>query len=454
MLTHLALAALVVLQATADEPRPGAPGVGDSLFATLGNGGYDALHYDLELAIDPRSGELRGTCTLRAVATHALSAFHLDFAGPTIESLGVDGASAAFERKGNELVVTPASPIAARQEFSVVTRYAGKPRAMLSPAVPIPVGWMASHERVFVLSEPDGAQTLYPVNDHPTDKATYSFALTVPEPFTAAANGLPQGVDSDEGERTFRFAARDPMASYLVTVAVAELDLVASEGPGGLPLYHYFPAGTRDQYAKELALTGRLLEAFAGWFGPYPFESFGAVVADVPLPGALETQTLPTYGSRAFREEVIAHELAHQWFGNSVSLADWRDIWLAEGFATYAMWLWTEREQGTAAYERTVRARHAMARRLGLGAPAAPAVHELFGQAVYMRGALVLHALRVAVGDELFFDVLRAWTKRHAGGNATTAQLVALTSELAGRDLAPLLWPWLADAQVPDLPER
>ncbi|MFG0317161.1 MAG: M1 family metallopeptidase, partial [Planctomycetota bacterium JB042] len=434
-------------------PRPGAAGAGDPLFPGLGNGGYDVERYDLVLEVDPDAAEIVAACRVTATARHALSALNLEFGTLEIASVAVDGAAAAWERSGRELTVTPGRPIERGARFEVAVEYAGTPQPIRSRAFPLPIGWMAFGDESFVLSEPEGAASWFPCNDHPSDKALFTFAVTVPEGYTAAANGRRVGVDErEDGARTFRFEADEPMATYLATLAIGAFDVVEGETDDGVPLVHYLPEGTADDYADRIAFTAEVLPWLAERFGPYPFSSCGAVVAEVPFPGALETQTLPTYASVAFREDVIVHELAHQWFGNSVTVREWEDIWLAEGFAMFAMWLAEERDGGREAYDDAVREHHAQADGLGIGPPATPPVHDLFGLNVYVRGALVLHRLRVLLGDEAFFEMLRAWSAAKRHGNATTEEFVRHADAFSDDDVAAALEPWLYGEDVPELP--
>ncbi len=438
----------------ADAPRAGAPGVGDEYFPELGNGGYDVQHYDVAMRVDPVSGRIEACTTVDAVASEALSSFDLDLWGLEVRSVEVDGAPARISRAGRELVVRPAAPLAAGRPFRAVVRYDGVPELAPDPSVARMglkgVGWWKRDSGIYVVSECAGASSWLPSNDHPSDKATFTFAITVPAPWQVAANGLLEGVDEEGGQRTFRWRARDPMATYLATVNVVQLELEEWTGPGGLPLRLYHPA---DASEKELAAQrrmGDMIEHFATLFGPYPFEAFGGLITPEQMGGALETQTLPVY-SRGMGEGVVAHELAHQWFGDCVSLAQWKDMWLNEGFASYAEWLWTEHERGPEALEgRAARAyRHLRGSRVG--PPVEPGVESLFSGRVYQRGAYVLHMLRGELGDATFFALLRRWVADHRDGNATTADFERLADEVAGRSLAAFFQTYLRDPVVPEL---
>ncbi len=444
----------------------GALEIGDPYFPGLGNGGYDVEHYALELALDMTSDELEARATLRARALEELAGFSLDLYGLEVEGVSVDGAEARFERpppsgekdrqgrlpKTSELVIWPARTLAAGSTFEVEVRYSGTPETRPDPSVPfLPgVGWDRKESGVYVVSECIGASSWFPCNDHPRDKATYSFRVTVAKPYTVAANGLLQEVLEEGDARTFVFAARDPMATYLVTLNVAEFGVFEDVGPRGIPLRTYHPLDASAAELADFRRQGEVLEFLETKFGPYPFECAGAVLSYENIGGALECQTLPVYG-RGCNLEVIVHELAHQWFGDAVSPDLWRDMWLNEGFASYAEWLWDEHVGGPAAYQETARRSYARLRQGKTGSPFDPGVTRVFSGRVYTRGALVLYGLRAEVGDEAFFRILEGWVSSRAGGNGSTHDFVAHASASAGRDLGPFFAAWLFAEVTPEI---
>ncbi len=440
-------------QDAGSDPRPGDAGLGDRYYPTLGNGGYDARHYDVRLDVEMEDGSVKAGVALRAVALHALSSFNLDLVGLEVDEVRVDGADATFAREGDELVVTPAKALAEGGEFTVEVDYHGVPGVVKDPGVPfVPgVGWMFKDGAIYTLSEPSGTRGWVPCNDHPSDKATWSFAITVAKPYTAAANGILVETTESEDRRTFRFRASDPMASYLTTVNVGKFEVERSEGPDGLPLTHYFPPEYPAKAREAFARTGEMIEFFAERFGPYPFECYGGLVAHFQIGGALETQTLPVYSAGA-DEDTVAHELAHQWFGNSVSPASWDHLWLNEGFATYATWLWAEHVGGERAYVRRTGRATRMIRQMEMGPPGDTG-EVIFSMSVYVRGAYVLHALRELLGDEAFFETLRTWAERYHDGVANTADFVAVAEEASGQELDAFFETWVYGEDVP-LPEE
>lgn len=340
--------------------EPGDPGIGDPYFSEMGNGGYDVDRYRIELAVDMDDETVAARVVIVAHALHDLSAFNLDFSGPAIDSVAVDGTAAEYERDGGELIITLPEAVRAGTEFAAEIVYAGDPSSGSSTGVTSrESSWVWYREGSFVAGEPSGASGWYPVNEHPLDKALYEIVVVVPEPYSVAANGVLVGTSELGGERTFHWLSDDPIAPYLVTVNIAEFDLVSTVSPGGIPVRNYFAEGVSASTRENFDLQPEMLDFFAGIFGPYPFDVYGVVVHDLNLGFALETQTLSFFGSSFVNETVVAHELAHQWFGNSVSLSEWDDIWLNEGFATYASLLWAEHVHGASTLEREIEGMYA-----------------------------------------------------------------------------------------------
>jgi peptidase M1-like protein/immune inhibitor InhA-like protein len=643
----------------------GAPGAGDPYFPRDGNGGYDTEHYDLDVEYDPATDVLTGVATLDATATQNLSKFNLDLDGLTVRSVLVNGAAAKWSRAKDELTITPTTGILSGTPFTVEIRYDGVPATL-----PNGFGFIHTDDGALVMGQPQVADTWYPVNDHPSDKASYTFHITVPSGLEAIANGELVGSTTSGGKTTWTWDAAEPMASYLTTATIGEFDLRSYQAQGipfwdaldpdlydpasaprtgngfalsqlapaaqsykrlshtmtvpagggeltawidrdteplfdfvfvevhtvgaddwttlpdlnghtsqstdfacpyWLPLHpfleHYqtqktkgckstgstgewnAATGDSDGYEQwrvdlgafagrdvEVAITyvsddaiqesgvyvdditgpggqgttsfeadgdpadgwtvpgapadsptnendwiigtaadlppstgesvdasfdrhGEILGFLSDTFGPYPFSASGGVVDDPKGAGfALENQTRPVYSRDFFSapgdgDSVVVHELAHQWFGDSLAVARWQHIWLNEGFATYAEWLWSEdQDLGTAQeifdfwYNEIPPDDPFWQIVVGDPGPA-----NLFDGAIYIRGAMTLHQLRLAVGDDDFHTILTTWAADHEGGNVTTDEFIALAEQVSGQQLDGLFQTWLFTAGRPDL---
>ena len=662
----LALALAMTMTATAAESHhrqaggghPGAAGVGDPYYPLDGNGGYDVSHYNLDLRYDPATDLLAGRATIKARATKHLSSFNLDLDGLTVRDITVDDRPATWSRDGQELTVVPRRSLPKQQRFTVRVTYDGVPHPIGDPNIGIS-GFLATDDGFDIAGQPHVAATWFPVNDHPTDKASYRFRVTVPNGPEVVANGDLVDKRSRNGWTSWTWRAEDPMASYLTTVDVGEFDFTTYRrngvryldaidpdllGPlaepstgtkfavsqaadssykrlartiavpaGGAtvdfmitrdteqdwdfafveartvgeddwttlpdtlghttqdtgqacfdwPGLHPFitthyqtvdvsagtcaPSGTTGEWwaasgssdgpehwqvdltpyagsTVELAisyasdgfvqLAGVFVDdivvstgegstsfesGFDGWtvpgppagspgndndwiigtvadvppspgdiaagsfarqpeilaflasnFGRYPWRSAGGIVDDIEDIGfALETQTRPIYSQHFFSDPlsgdgVVVHELAHQWYGDSLAVKRWRNIWLNEGFATYAEWLWSERE-GLGTTQQIFDSFAALPAdhpwwQVKIGDPGP---NQLFEYPVYFRGAMTLHVLRQQVGDPNFFKILRTWAKSRAGDNVTTAEFIALAESISGQDLGGLFRTWL-----------
>jgi Peptidase family M1 domain/Peptidase M1 N-terminal domain len=651
------------------ELLPGAPGVGDPYFPLDGNGGYDVRHYLLDLAYDPATDVLTGTATITARATQNLSTFNLDLEGLTVRSIEVNGRSATWSREGGELTVIPQRGLRNRTRFTAVVTYDGIPETLGDPSLGAS-GFFHTDDGALVVGEPDVAATWFPVNDHPIDKAAYTFEIAAPEGLEVVANGVLQRSRTRQGWTTWTWNAKEPMASYLAMMAVGEFDVRAYRedglrfwdaldpdlfdpiaprtgdqfalsqvgdlsykrlartisvpatgaqlsfwitrdtepnwdfafveahtvgqddwttlpdlnghtgqdtgfscpfwlslhpflehyqtdngdgtcSPGGSSGAWWAASGASDGYelwAVDLSayagtdvdvsisyasddivqLTGAFVDdvtvssgsgttsfeddgdTLDGWavpgapagsspnpndwivgsaddapptlgeiaegsfarqgeiidflsdtFGRYPFSAAGGIVDDLDDLGfALENQTRPIYGKGFFGDSVsgdsvVVHELAHQWYGDSLAVEEWQHIWLNEGFATYAEWLWSEREGLGTAQENfdffySVFPPEDPFWAVTIGDPGAA---DLFNFAVYARGAMTLHQLRLAVGDDDFFRILRRWASSQAGGNVNTTEFIDLAERISGQQLDELFQTWLFTPGRPDIPE-
>ena len=449
----VALAALLAAAGPASAGPLGTSGVGDPYFPLAGNGGYHVGHYDLTLRYDPGSRHLTGKAVLTARATQRLSRFDLDLDGLKVTGLTVDHVKAEYRRDGQELVITPRHALRKGGRFQVAVTYSGKPAPVTDPDGSLD-GWIPTDDGAFVAGEPQGAMTWFPGNNHPTDKASYDFTITVPEGKSAVANGVFLGQRTAHRQTTFRWRQSEPMAAYLATATVGTFKTERYTTRGGIQVYDAVDPREASAAAPVLKQLPSVLEWESKLFGPYPFRAAGAIVDRAPAVGyALETQTRPVYDS-APDLSTLVHESAHQWFGDSVSLTSWKEIWLNEGFATYAEWLYSEQHGGASA-QKTFDELYKRPASDGLwafppGNPGGGA--NIFATPVYARGAMTLHALRKAVGDPTFFRILRARAAGHRNGHGTTRQFVRLAERQSGKHLDALFHTWLYAAGKPNTP--
>ena len=428
---------------------PGAPGNGDPFFPNAGNGGYDVASYDLTLEWEPEGNRLEGTAVLTATATQNLSRFNLDLRGFTISRVLVDRRDASHVREGeHELVITPKSGVLAGRRFTVTIEYSGTPAVVTDPDQSIE-GWVPTDDGAFVVGEPQGSSAWYPVNDTPRDKATFLFRITVPEGLTAMANGVLVSNATAGGKTTWVWNETDPMAPYLATSTIGRFDLTISK-IGSIPSYvaidPQLPAGNVLRKMPEM------VEFFESIYGPYPLNAVGGIVDSAKNVGySLETQTKPVY-DRMPNELTVAHELSHMWYGDSVTLSTWPDIWLHEGFATWSEWIWSEHTGQKSAQQFFDNHYNTPPQDVVFwtpppGNPGTPVL--LFNGTIYNRGGMTLQALRTKVGDFDFFRIMRSWAQQNRYSNVSTPMFVALAEQTSGIELDRFFDVWLYQPDKP-----
>jgi Peptidase family M1 domain/Peptidase M1 N-terminal domain len=441
------------LSATAQaQYSPGSRSLGDRLLPALGNGGYDVQHYDLAIDYDPVANTMTSSATIDALATQSLSEFSLDFRGMTVTAVTVNGAPAAAPtREDDKLIIKPAAGIDDNAPFTVKIDYTGVPQEVEDPDESLE-GWLRTGDGAFVVNEPMGSMAWYPNNNHPLDKATYDFHITVPSAKTALGNGeLVSRVDNPNGTTTWNWREAFPMATYLATATVGDFDYsqaLASTALGAsgaaLQLYNAIdsshPAATKSNVLATLAREDQITSFLTSTYGRYPFDSVGAVVDRLSGLGyVLEVQTkihFPNVGSNQnISVNTLSHEISHQWFGNSVSLKQWEDIWLNEGWATWSQWNWTSLYNGGATPAQLFASTYTSTQqpsRWNIPSADLPSAANLFDTfPVYTRGAMTLEGLHQILGDDAFLELARTWQAEHRYGNADTADFIALAKRIA-----------------------
>lgn len=440
-------------------------GVGDRLYPYLGNPGYDVASYDLSFAY-PGSNDkpLQAVTTIHAWTTAPLERLNLDFAHGTVESVQVDGRPAAFTGAGDDLVVTPATPLPEDTWTRITVRHTSDPRAVKGRDG----GWVRTADGLVMANQADAAHLVFPCNDHPSDKAMFTIRITAPHGYTAVANGMPAGVTRAGGSTTWTYRTQHPMATELAQVSIGRSAVLHRTGPHALPVRDVVPAADRAALEPWLAKTPDQIAWLESKIGPYPFETYGVLMAKAATGFELETQTLSLFEKDLFTdpaypkwyiESIMVHELSHQWFGDSVSPRTWSDVWLNEGHATWYEAMYAEEkahkpmvDRMKAAYANSDRWRAAG------GPPALPKPPEpgqkigIFRPNVYDGAALVLYALRQEIGRTAFERLERAWVSRHRDGSATTADFTRLAADIAGRDLTGFFQAWLYGEKTPAMP--
>jgi aminopeptidase N len=460
-----------------DRPSPGAAGIGDRLFPTLGNGGYDVQHYDLDLryATSAPSQGVDGTVTLLATATQSLSRFDLDFAGDSVGSVSVNGLPARFERVGEDIVITPRLPLLKGLPFVVqVSHYTAHP-TIPDPNNILAAPFFITPDGSATSGQPAGTHMFLPSNDHPRDKASFTIRFDVPAGEGAFANGVLVSRSTSHGRSHYLYVERQPMATELIQLAVGNYRTIDRGFHDGFPVRDVIAPSLSGILADKLPLELDHLDWMQARVGRYPFDIYGSFVVDALLGFALETQTISLYDRGWFDgsygpgigtwDPTMVHELSHMWFGDSVSPYEWSDVWQNEGHATWYQWTYAaehgellENSGVSADLDETFKFVYSLGDiyRGVLGPVAMPldnTVLHLFSQQQYYGDALVLYALRQKVGNATFSRIERAWVDRYEGQSPSTADFIALAAQVAhDPGVAPFLHDWLYGTKTPPMP--
>ncbi len=430
----------------------------DPYFPDNGDPRYRVHRYEITLDYRPGPNRLSGTARINAIAGRgALGEFFLNLADFRIGRVRVDGRQAQYTHRGGRLRVRPAKSVRGGAAFTVEVHWSGNPKPVNSPWGGI--GWEELGDGALVASQPVGAPSWFPCNDRPVDKASYLLSVTVPSAYSVVTGGRLLTRTTRASTTTWVYEQSAPTSSYLVGLAIGKYQtvLLGDLGPGGVPQHGHIPAELLPLFSRDFARQPAMMELFQEVFGPYPFDEYAVVVTEEELDVPVEAQGLSLFGVNHVdgargSERLVAHELAHQWFGNSVSVADWRHIWLNEGLAKYAEWLWSERSGGRSAHQLA-----SAAYRLLSGLPqdlrlADPGRKSMFDDRLYERGGVVIHAVRCLLGDAAFFPMLRGWAGLHRGGAVTTSTFVAHVGRFAAEPVDEFFDAWVYEGALPAFP--
>ena len=423
----------------------------------VGNPDLRIDHYDLDLdyRIGPNRLSARARLTGRVLAE--TTTILLDLTGLRVTKAAVNGSKVRYSTRGKKLRLTTET-LPKDQPVTIDISYVGNPQ----PAVGTwgDIGWEELEDGVLVAGQPIGASTWFPCNDHPSNKSKYRIRVLTENEYTVVSNGGLVDKTRKAGRTAWTYESQTPLATYLATVQIgryryAQLSAEAGAKKSSVPLGLY--AGEHwNAASKRLGIQHSMMNLFTDRFGPYPFDRYDVVVTDDELEIPLESQPLSVLGPNHLgteweAERLVAHEMAHQWFGNSLTPRRWSDIWLNEGFACYSEWLWSEESGRASAHDCATQWHEALAdepQDFLLGDPGGP---DMFDDRVYKRGALCLHALRLEIGDEDFFAALAEWTTKNRHSSVETDDFIACVSKAAGRDVAEVVRPWLDEEELPRL---
>lgn len=331
---------------TTDPPQqPTGSGVGDVLYPELGNPGLDVLHYDVTLTYDPTTDMVAGTVGIDVQLTDDRDEITLDSIGLTTAQVTVNGQPVVAVADDPEMRIPLPQPGTAGDTLRIEVAY-----NFVSELIDSDIGWSNTAGGSYVLNEPDGTRYWLPSNDHPSDKATYTFTISAPVGMTAVANGTLADHRTVGDQEVCVWQQDQPMATYLIQLLTGDYEVIPGTGPNDLPLINVVLRSDRETMQPFVDVTTAMIDFFDDYFGPYPLDSYGIAITDSFGGLAMETQGRSLFSREDFlggalgetQQFLLSHELAHQWFGDAVSPTAWTDIWLNESFATYGEWMWLE----------------------------------------------------------------------------------------------------------------
>lgn len=410
----------------------------------------DVVHYEIDLELSDLTDEVSGMTTVQVMMQQdGVSGMWLDFAGMTVDKLSVGERARPFSLTDGHLAFTFDRPYSRHEIATVQIRYHGKPE---KPGLIITK--TKSGRRVFFAENwPNRAHHWFPSIDHPWDKATVDFAITAPEKYDVVANGrLVETRSLMDGRKVTRWSESKPIPTYCMVIEAAEFSIQPRGNAAGIPLSFYsYP---QDSGAAELRLarSSQALDYFSNLIGPYPYEKLAQVEASTST-GGMENSSAIFYSEDAFQdvytgEMPVPHEIAHQWFGDAVTAADWDHLWLSEGFATYLDALFHENLEGRERLKQTMAQAAEAVKKFHQMHPAPlidPELKDLMRKLNafnYQKGAWVLHMLRKVLGDETFFKGIRRYYGLYEGKDAVTEDFQEVMESASGTSLSVFFRQW------------
>ena len=425
----------------------------DSVYPAVGDPRVDALHYDLDLAWQPRAERLTGRAVITFRAARTAPRFQLDLGAPlTVRGATIDGEPVRIARRGKDLVLR--APIEEDERYELALDYDGTPEPAPAPTTRSDfseTGFTVTRTgEVWTMQEPYGAYTWYPVNDQPSDKALYDITVHAPPGWTGVANGELTALTTDDGGTTTTWQLDEPASSYLTTLAIGDYEWSSNTSASGLRVDYWTPRGM-DQPLDSIRTAAATVDWVEDRLGDYPFDSLGLVVTDSQ--SAMETQTMITLGTNDYvlSPQVVAHEVVHQWYGDQVSPSDWRDVWLNEGMTMLLQWVY-EDEHDIRPLRQSLRSARSADQQLRdqYGPPGAYDPRQFGGSNIYWTPALMWNELRKELGDDEFYAVARSWLADHDNTSASREQVYDHWEAETGRELSAFFDAWITGDRTPE----
>ncbi|MBS1516762.1 MAG: M1 family metallopeptidase [Bacteroidetes bacterium] len=412
---------------------------------------YDVKEYSLKVSFGIPEKKIFGDMTMRSLnLSDTLNSIYIDLASNLkLNSVKLNGTDARYKRTFDYIIVFSGGEINKNDNFEIKINYEGIPENKGFDSFNIKK--FDEEPAIYTLSEPNYAKTWWPCKDVLTDKAETDVYITVPPQLTAVSNGLLEEViNENDGQKTFHWKSSYPISTYLVSLAIGKYDkwtdtYSSADGKIQMPVEYYtFPSFT-DKAKIDWQNTVSMIKFFSGKFGEYPFinEKYGMALFGW-VGGAMEHQTISSMGYTLITgngryEDVVVHELVHQWFGDAVTPDSWKDIWLNEGFASYGEALWVEHTKGADAYRDFMKKSDYG---FFMGTVYNPEGY-IFGPTVYKKGSWILHMLRKVVGDGNFFQILREYYETYKYKNASTQDFINICRDVSGKDLSYFFDQWI-----------